>query len=57
MKKIKRFKNFKKRKKSVIRKFTDKPYNWVPTYNQNSPAPAENQITMKNSEMDLNISI
>lgn len=37
--KLKKFKDFKKRKKTVIKKITDAPYDWRPTFDQNSPAP------------------
>ena len=36
---IKKFKDFKKRKKTVLKPFTDKPYSWQPPFNTMSPAP------------------
>jgi hypothetical protein len=46
MKKLKKFKDFKKRKKTVIKKINDVPYNWVHTFDKSSPAPSY-QIAMK----------
>jgi len=37
--KLKKFKDFKKRKKTVIKKITDAPYSWRPTFDESSPAP------------------
>lgn len=43
MKKIKKFKNFnRKRKKTLIKKISDAPYNWTPQFDRNSPAPESN---------------
>ena len=43
MKNLKKFKDFtKKRKKTVIKKITDAPYSWKPTFDKNSPQPASN---------------
>jgi hypothetical protein len=40
MKKIKRFKDFKKKSKTSIKKVSDKPFSFVPIVNKMSPAPA-----------------
>ena len=37
--KIKKFKDFKKRKKTTIKRISDSPYNWNPNFDRNSPAP------------------
>lgn len=37
---IKKFKDFKKRGRTRIRRVSDAAYNWVPTHNAASPAPA-----------------
>lgn len=40
MKKIKRYKDFnKKRKRTIIKKVSDGPYGWIPNFDRNSPAP------------------
>lgn len=44
---MKRFKDFKKRRKSKIKAIKDLPYNWVPTYNTSSPAPGTSVIIKK----------
>lgn len=38
MKHLKPYKKFKK-KKTIIKRVSDAPYNWTPTYNLGSPAP------------------
>lgn len=40
--KLKKFSDFKKRKKTKIKKIEDFNYNFVPTSNPNSPAPTSN---------------
>lgn len=37
---IRKFKDFKRRPKTRIKKVSDKPYTFVPVSNPNSPAPA-----------------
>lgn len=40
--KIKKFKDFKKRKKTQIRKISNGTYNWIPNFDRSSPAPQAN---------------
>lgn len=40
--KLKKFSDFKKRKKTKIKKIEDFNYNFIPTSNPNSPAPTPN---------------
>lgn len=39
MKKLKKFKEYKRRKRTILRKIDDVPYSWVHTFDKNSPAP------------------
>lgn len=55
MKKLKNFKEFKK-KKTVIKKYTDAPYTWTSSFNKNSPAPGYS-VNITTNEMPLNINI
>ena len=38
MKRIKKFKDFKKRK-TILKKASELNYNWIPNFDKNSPAP------------------
>ncbi len=39
MKKLKKFKDFKRKKRTEIKKVSSNPYLWNPIANKNSPAP------------------
>lgn len=41
MKRIKKFKDFKKRSKTLIKKVSDNPYKFIPVVNKQSPAPSQ----------------
>lgn len=49
--KIKKFKDFKKKGKTKIRKIKDTVYNWVPAYNTSSPAPGVS-VNIKTINLD-----